>query len=101
MEKCKNCCGERHKERGEREKRLLTNRINRIEGQVRAIGKMIEENAYCPDILIQISAAESALAALSRVMLTEHINTCVLEDIKAGKSEASEELASLIEKLRK
>ena len=68
-------------------------------GQVGAIEKMITEDAYCPDVLIQISAAESALRSLSKVMLREHINTCVLNDIRDGKCEAAEELSELISKL--
>ena len=62
---------------------------------------MIKEDKYCPDILIQISAANAALSALSKAMLKEHINTCVLEDIKNGKENAADELAELIEKLGK
>ena len=93
-------CAERRKERGSKEKKQLINRVSRIEGQINGIKKMIEGDRYCPDILIQISAVKSALASLSKVMLTEHINTCVLSDIKCGKESAAEELAELIEKLK-
>lgn len=95
------CCSERRKKRDGSEKQALINRLSRIEGQVRGIKGMIESDAYCPDILVQISATASALSSLSRLMLTEHINTCVLEDIKAGKEDAAEELAQLIFKLHK
>lgn len=98
MEKCE--C-KRRKTRADEEKRLLINRINRIKGQINAIGRMVEDDCYCPDVLLQISAAESALRALSKVMLTEHINTCVLSDIRAGSESAAEELAELIAKLGK
>ena len=94
-------CSERKKERSEKEKKLLLNRVSRIEGQLRGIKAMIKEDKYCPDILIQISAANAALSALSKAMLKEHINTCVLEDIKNGKENAADELAELIEKLAK
>lgn len=93
-------CAVRRKERDEKEKKLLLNRISRIEGQISGVRKMIEEDRYCPDILIQISAVKSALASLSKVMLTEHINTCVLSDIRCGKESAAEELADLVEKLK-
>lgn len=95
------CCSsaERKKARTEEEKRALINRINRIEGQVKAIKRMIEEDAYCPDVLIQISAGSAALSALSRIMLAEHIKTCVMDDIRKGDSEAAEELAQLVERL--
>lgn len=92
-------CECRKKIRDEKERRLLRNRIRRIAGQLGGIERMIEDDAYCPDILIQISAASSALSALSRALLTEHIKTCVLEDIRSGKESGAEELAALIERL--
>ncbi len=95
------CADKRTKARGSEEKKRLINRISRIGGQINAVKRMIEEDAYCPDILLQISAADSALRALSRIMMTEHINTCVLQDIKSGKEDAADELAVLIEKMSK
>ena len=99
MKEC--ACKERQKHRSSDEKKLLINRVSRIEGQVKAIKRMIEEDKYCPDILIQISAAGAALDSLMRCMLTSHINTCVLENIKNGDDNAALELASLIERLNK
>ncbi len=99
MSNCKCECRQKH--RGDDEKKSLINRTSRIEGQIRGIKRMIEEDAYCPDIIIQISAAASALSALSRAMLTEHINTCVLSDIRAGRDGAAEELSKLLEGLMK
>ena len=96
----KTCCAQRRKERDEKEKKLLLNRISRIEGQISGIKKMVEDDRYCPDILIQISAVKSALASLSKMMLIEHINTCVLSDIRCGNESAAEELAELVEKLK-
>ena len=96
MDKC-NCS--RKKERTLDGKRTLLNRINRISGQVNAIGRMIDEDFYCPDVLLQIKAVRSALESLSKVMLAEHINTCVLEDIKQGRDGAAEELCELISKI--
>lgn len=94
--KCPEC---RHKVRDEDERKLLINRINRIEGQIGGIRRMVESDTYCPDILVQISAASSALASLSKLLLTNHIKTCVLEDIMAGEQGAADELAQLITKL--
>ena len=96
---CK-CKGEK-KERSVEEKKLLLNRISRIEGQVRAVKRMIEEDSYCPEVIVQISAASSALGSLSRLLLTTHINTCVLDKIKRGDDSAALELAELIERLNK
>ncbi len=94
-------CACRKKMRPEKEKRALVNRLSRIEGQVRGLKGMIEADAYCPDVIIQISACEAALSSLSRVLLREHINTCVLEDIKSGKESAADELAQLLSRLGK
>lgn len=91
------CC--RKKERTEEEKKLLLNRIKRIEGQVRGIGRMIEEDSYCADIITQITAANAALDALNREILSKHIKTCVENDIKAGKDETVDELLDILKKL--
>ncbi len=91
------CC--KHKIRSEEEYKDLTNRLNRIEGQIRGIRKMVEQNAYCPDILIQVSAAKAALDSFNKVLLASHIQTCVREDIQAGKEETIGELVGLLGKL--
>ena len=96
-----NECSCRKKERNNNEKKKLLNRISRIQGQVKGIARMIEDDLYCPDIIVQIAAAEAALASLSREMLTDHINSCVLDDIRSGKEGASEELAELVVRLIK
>jgi DNA-binding FrmR family transcriptional regulator len=99
MEKiCDRC---RTKKRGEEELRLLKNRILRIEGQVRGIGRMLDSDAYCTDILTQVSAINSALCAFSRELLSNHIRTCVSEDIKAGREETVDDLLDTIYKLMK
>lgn len=91
----------RKKEREEEEKRLLLNRLNRIEGQIRGIKGMLEEDAYCTDVLTQVSAATSALNSFGRVLLEEHIRTCVTRDIQAGKEETVEELMTILKKMMK
>ena len=91
-------CEVRKRERGEAELRPLVNRLNRIEGQVRGVRSMIENDAYCPDVLVQVSAISSALSAFTRELLSSHIRTCVLADIKNGREEAADELAELLRK---
>ena len=95
-----NCCC-RKRERTEEEHKKLGNRLSRIEGQVRGIGKMLEEDAYCIDILMQVAAAKAALDSFSKELLTEHINTCVADDLKRGSLEKTEELTEAIKKLMK
>lgn len=97
--KCE-CCGKK-KERSEEEYRKLINRLNRIEGQIRGIKGMVEKNAYCIDILVQVSAINAALNAFNKELLANHIRTCVTEDIRAGKDETIEELVSTMQKLMK
>lgn len=94
-------CGHRTKERPPEEYKKLVNRLSRIEGQIRGIRGMVENNAYCPEILIQVSAVNAALAAFNRELLAEHIRTCVAGDIKAGKDETIDELVKTLEKLMK
>lgn len=95
----KECC--KHKKREEKEYKDLIHRLNRIEGQIRGIKGMVEEEAYCPDILIQVSAAKAALDGFCKELLTNHIKTCVTEDIKEGKEETVDELVKLLQKLMK
>ena len=95
------CCCAKTKKRTEEENRTLMNRLNRIEGQVRGIKNMVESEAYCTDILLQISAATAALNAFSRQLLSAHIRTCVAEDIRAGRDETVDELLQTLQKLMK
>ena len=91
----------RKKVRDDTERRDLMNRLKRIEGQVRGLQRMLEEDAYCPDILTQASAVSSAINSFCRVLLTSHLRTCVAEDIRAGHDEAVDELADTLQKLMK
>ena len=93
------CCKTKH--RGETEYKDLINRLSRIEGQVRGIKNMIANDAYCVDVLTQVSAVQSALNSFNRVLLGNHIRTCVAEDIKNGKGETIVELLGLLQKLMK
>ena len=83
------------------EKKKLITRLNRIEGQIRGIKKMIEDDTYCIDILTQCSAAQSAFSSFSRELLSTHINGCVVRGIKDGDEKVLEELSSVLEKLVK
>ena len=94
-----NCC--RKKIRGDQERHDLMNRLKRIEGQVRGLQRMLEEDAYCPDILIQASAVNSALNSFCKVLLANHLRSCVTEDIRAGRDEAVDELVDTLQKLMK
>ena len=95
------CCSQKTKERSEKEYKDLINRLNRIEGQIRGIKGMVERDTYCTDILIQVSAVSSALNSFNKLLLSNHIKTCVTEDIKAGKEETVDELVEVIKKLMK
>ena len=93
MEKEKCChCSQRKKERSPEEYKKLIHRLNRIEGQIRGIKGMVENNAYCPDILIQSAAVNAAINAFNKELLANHIRTCVADDIRNGKDEAIDEL---------
>lgn len=97
-----NCCSShRTKKRSEKEYKNLINRLNRIEGQVRGVKKMVESDSYCPDILIQVSAINAALCSFNKVLLANHIRTCVADDIRAGKDESIDELVATLQKLMK
>ncbi|MFI3207492.1 MAG: metal-sensing transcriptional repressor [Eubacteriales bacterium] len=95
-----NCC-DRIKNRDEKEFNKLNNRLKRIEGQVRGVQRMLEEDAYCTDILTQVSAIQSALNGFNQELLISHINTCVVEDIKNGNNEVVDDLVKTIKKLMK
>ncbi len=90
-----------HKKRTAKEQQDLITRLRRIEGQIRGIEKMVENDAYCPDILVQVSAATSALNSFNKVLLACHIKGCVSEDIKAGNEETVDELVAVLQKLMK
>ena len=94
-------CTEKKKLRGSDERTDLIHRLNRIEGQIRGIRGMVERDAYCTDILTQVSAANAALSAFSRVLLAEHIRTCVTQDIRSGRDETVDELIETLRRLMK
>ena len=97
-ETCQSCSG-KHKERNDQEFKDLMNRLKRIEGQVRGVERMVDESAYCTDILVQISAIRSALNSFSKVLLTNHVKTCVADGIRGGNDDVVDELIGLLQKL--
>lgn len=94
-------CTNKTKKRDETEYKSLVNRLNRIEGQVRGIKNMLDNDAYCTDILTQVSAIQAALNAFNKQLLSNHINTCVVENIKNGDNAVVEELVCTVQKLMK
>ena len=91
----------RTRHRSPEEYQDLINRLNRVEGQVRGIRGMVERDAYCPDILVQVAAANAALNAFNKELLANHIRTCVAQDIRDGKDETIDELVATLQKLMK
>ena len=87
------------KNRDEAEKKAIFNRINRIEGQLRGIKQMIENNVYCDDVLIQVSAVTNSLRSLGRLLLENHIRTCVKDELQSGNDEIICELINSLSKL--
>lgn len=93
------CSCHKTRERTPEEYKCLIHRLNRIEGQVRGIRGMVEKSAYCTDILAQVAAANAALSAFARELLSEHIRTCVTRDLRDGKDETVDELVAILQKL--
>ena len=96
---CENCHSNKTKQISEKEYKALINRLNRIEGQIRGIKGMLEKNAYCTDILVQVSAVNAALNSFNKELLANHIKTCVAEDIRNGKDETIDDLVATLQKL--
>ena len=97
---CGCCCeSEKQKKRSEQEYKDLMNRLKRIEGQVRGVQRMLEKDAYCTDIMTQVAAISAALNSFNKVLLTNHMHTCVVEQIRQGNDSVMDELATLMSKL--
>ena len=97
---CKNCFGKKTV-RTKEEKKIVTDRLNRIEGQIKGIKRMIEEDRYCSDVLMQLSAVENSIKSLSNHVLENHLYTCVANDLEAGNVEIVDEMISLFKKFNK
>lgn len=94
------CCRHKHTPRDEQAKKKLVNRLNRMIGQLGGIKKMVEEDRYCGDILMQIAAVESALQALGYIVLQDHMESCVVEEIQKGNTAIVDEAIELVKKLK-
>ena len=106
MERSHTCCSadessDRTTHRSDDEKKKLINRLSRIEGQIKGIKNMLENDAYCPDILIQVSAVNAALNSFNKVLLANHLKSCVIEDIRKGNNQVIDELVKTLQKLMK
>ncbi len=101
MEEKRECCSHKTKERPKEEYKDLIHLLNRIEGQVRGIKGMVERDVYCTDILVQVAAVGAALKSFNRVLLENHIKSCVITDIQAGREETVDELLAVLQKLMK
>ena len=99
MENCCHCAKTRR--RSDEELTKLTHRLSRIEGQVRGLREMLQKDAYCTDILVQVSAVSAALNSFSRELLSEHIHTCVADGIRAGDEQVIDELVNTLQKMMK
>ena len=95
------CCCHKKKERDEKEYKDLMNRLSRIEGQVRGVKGMLERDAYCVDILTQVAAINAALNSFNKVLLANHIKTCVVENVRNGDDSVIDELVTTLQKLMK
>ena len=99
------CCAHKTKHRSEEEYKSLVHRLNRIEGQIRGIRGMVENEAYCPDILVQSAAVSAAMSSFNRELLSDHIRTCVVRDIQSGNAdtvnESITELLKILQRLMK
>lgn len=95
------CTCHKTKKRSQDEYKALINRLSRIEGQVRGLKNMVESDAYCTDILVQVSAVTAALNAFNRELLSNHLRTCVAQDLQSGKTETIDELVCTLQKLMK
>lgn len=94
------CCKMKHKPRNEEEIKKLKNRLHRIVGQMNGVEKMLDENRYCGDILIQIAAIEKSLQSIGYQILEEHLKSCVVEDVQDGKLETMDEVMKLMKNLK-
>ena len=92
------CCG-KTTDRSDAERKKLIHRLNRIEGQIRGIRGMVENNAYCADILVQSAAVNAAVNAFNKELLASHIRGCVARDIRDGKDKVIDELLATLQKL--
>jgi len=89
-------CHAKHTPRSDELKKNVTSRLNRAIGQLNGVKTMIEDDRYCGDVLMQLAAAQSALKSVSRLVLQDHLQTCVVERVQEGDTQVVEELMALL-----
>ena len=97
------CCNNKNVKvtiRNDEEKEKIKSRLNKIEGQVRGVSKMIDENRYCDDVLIQLSAIDKSIKSLANLILERHLHTCIVENIKSGNEDVLDEIAELFKRFQ-
>lgn len=99
MEETKCCCGKKTA-RSEEEKKILHNRLNRIAGQINGISRMVDEDKYCDDILIQLSAVNQSIKSLANHILERHMYTCVARDLESGNMDIIAEVVELFKRFQ-
>ncbi len=97
---CSLCHKQKAKPRDSKEIKNLQSRLNKAVGQINGISKMLDENRYCGDILVQLAAVEAALQSIGCIILKEHIDTCVVDDVKNGKTDSLDQAFELMRKLK-
>lgn len=100
MEGACGCCHTKHTPRSAEQQKQLQNRLSRMIGQLNGISRMLDENRYCGDILTQVAAVESALQSFGYIVLKEHLETCVVEEVKSGNEQIMEAAIELVKKLK-
>lgn len=95
------CCQSRKINRGAKDKELINNRLNRISGQINGIKKMINNDVYCNEVLIQLAAVEKAIKNLSNIILEDHLYSCINKDLEDGKFESIDEIVGLFKRFNK
>ncbi len=96
-----NLCHHRKNHRGKKDIELINNRLNRIDGQIKGIRKMINEDIYCNDVLIQLAAVEKAIRNLSNIILEDHLYSCISDDLINGNLDSIDEIVSLFKRFNK
>lgn len=97
----KDCCKHRKTHRSQRDVELLTNRLSRIGGQINGIKKMIAEDVYCNDVLVQLASVERAIKNVSNIILEDHLKGCITDDLENGKIESMDEVVELFKRFNK
>lgn len=93
-----NCC--KTKNRSEEQKKKIITHLNRVNGQINGIKKMIEEDRYCDDVLIQLSAVHNSVKSLANLILDDHMHSCLIEHINKGEYEIIDEIVSLFRRFQ-